>query len=100
MTVGEVNVTKGMYQFRSFYFIFRPEDYIPSASSTSVYMPPDCTIYTDLPYSVHAFEHLEGMKDREKLTGTPELGLKNAITYQDTVDEYGHRIYEAFKQVR
>ena len=62
-------------------------------------MPPDCTIYTDLPYSVHAFEHLEGMKDREKLTGTPELGLKNAITYQDNVDEYGHRIYEAFKQV-
>ena len=63
-------------------------------------MPPDCTIYTDLPYSIHAFEHLEGMKDREKLTGTPELGLKNAITYQDNVDEYGHRIYEAFKQVR
>ena len=62
-------------------------------------MPPDCTIYTSLPYSVHAFEHLEGMKDREKLTGTPELGLKNAITYQDNVDEYGHRIYEAFKQV-
>jgi len=63
-------------------------------------MQPDCTVYTDLPYSPYAFEHLEGMKDRHKLPGTAELGLKNAITYQDNVEEYGHRVYEAFQQVR
>ena len=39
------------------------------------------------------------MKDRTSLTGTPELGLKNAITYHDSVDEYGHRVYEALQRV-
>lgn len=39
------------------------------------------------------------MKDRENLTGTPELGLKNAITHRDNVDDYGHLIYEAMKKV-
>ncbi|KAH3890152.1 hypothetical protein DPMN_014224 [Dreissena polymorpha] len=76
----------------------RPDDYLPPHVPASDLMQPDCTFYTDLEYSPHAFEHLEGMKDRKKLSGTPELGLKNAITYQDNVDEYGHRIYEAFQQ--
>ncbi len=39
------------------------------------------------------------MKDRQNLTGTPELGLKNAITHRDNVDDYGHLIYEALKKV-
>lgn len=39
------------------------------------------------------------MKDRLSLTGTPELGLKNAITYHDSVDEYGHRVQEALQAV-
>lgn len=39
------------------------------------------------------------MKDRTSLTGTPELGLKNAITYHDSVDEYGHRVFEALQRV-
>ena len=39
------------------------------------------------------------MKDRENLTGSPELGLKNAITHRDNVDDYGHLIYEALKKV-
>ena len=39
------------------------------------------------------------MKDRATLAGTPEMGLKNAITYQDNVDEYGHRVYEAMRKV-
>lgn len=42
---------------------------------------------------------LQGMKDRLSLTGTPELGLKNAITYHDSVDEYGHRVQEALQAV-
>lgn len=62
-------------------------------------MPPDCTAYVPLPFSPYAFEHLDGMKDRQKLPGTPELGLKNAITDSDDVDKYGHRIYEALKVV-
>ncbi|XP_052244234.1 alpha-(1,3)-fucosyltransferase fut-6-like [Dreissena polymorpha] len=70
----------------------RPDDYLPPHVPASDLMQPDCTFYTDLEYSPHAFEHLEGMKDRKKLSGTPELGLKNAITYQDNVDEYGHQV--------
>lgn len=79
---------------------YRPDDYLPPFVPGTFLMQPDCTSYTDLPYSPYAFEHLDGMKDRKKLPGTPELGLKNAITYKDNVDEYGHRIYEAFKHVR
>ncbi|KAK3594378.1 hypothetical protein CHS0354_032887 [Potamilus streckersoni] len=77
----------------------RAEDHIEMKTSIrSAPVSPDCRDFMDLNYSFHAFEHLEGMKDREKLAGTPELGLKNAITYQDSVEEYGHRIYEALKQ--
>ncbi|XP_053384178.1 tetratricopeptide repeat protein 17-like isoform X3 [Mercenaria mercenaria] len=76
----------------------RPEDFLPRFVPGSFLMQPDCTQYIDLPYSPYAYEHLDGMRDRRKLPGSPELGLKNAITYQDNVDEYGHRIYEAFKK--
>ncbi|WAR01221.1 TTC17-like protein [Mya arenaria] len=61
----------------------RPEDFLPVFISGSTLMQPDCTMYTDMPYSPYAFEHLDGMKERRNLPGTAELGLKNAITYQD-----------------
>ncbi|XP_064604076.1 tetratricopeptide repeat protein 17-like isoform X2 [Liolophura sinensis] len=77
----------------------RPEEHIDiKAPPSAIPIPPDCTAVMDLDYSFHAFEHLEGMKDRENLTGTPELGLKNAITHRDNVDDYGHLIYEAMKK--
>ncbi|KAK0055172.1 tetratricopeptide repeat protein 17 [Biomphalaria pfeifferi] len=74
----------------------RPEEYIdinapPIASPKS----PECSVFTDLDFSIHAFEHLEGMKARHNLSGTPELGLKNAITHKENVDDYGHLVYEA-----
>uniref|UniRef100_A0A2C9KLB1 Tetratricopeptide repeat protein 17 n=1 Tax=Biomphalaria glabrata TaxID=6526 RepID=A0A2C9KLB1_BIOGL len=74
----------------------RPEEHIdinapPIASPKS----PECSVFTDLDFSIHAFEHLEGMKARHNLSGTPELGLKNAITHKENVDDYGHLVYEA-----
>lgn len=39
------------------------------------------------------------MKDRKNLSGTAELGLKNAIPHRDNVDDYGNLIYEAMKKV-
>lgn len=79
----------------------RPEEHIDlSITPGDQLHQPDCRLFSELEYSFHAFEHLEGMKDRETLSGTPELGLKNAITYQDSVDEYGHRIYEALQKNR
>ncbi|KAK6190158.1 hypothetical protein SNE40_002084 [Patella caerulea] len=76
----------------------RPEDFIDlHASPSDEPIPPDCTQVTHLDFSAHSFEHLEGVKDRHNLTGTPEWGLKSAITHQDNVDDYGHLVYEAFK---
>ncbi|XP_048779550.1 tetratricopeptide repeat protein 17-like isoform X2 [Ostrea edulis] len=77
----------------------RPEDHIDMKSKLgSTLMAPNCEVIEDLSFSMDAFEHLEGMKDRLSLSGTPELGLKNAITYHDSVDEYGHRVFEALKK--
>ncbi|XP_033752791.1 tetratricopeptide repeat protein 17-like [Pecten maximus] len=74
----------------------RPEEHIDvNQPLHSIHSPPDCTLFSELDYSIHAFEHLEGMKVRDMLSGTPELGLKNAITYQDDVDQYGSRVYHA-----
>ena len=41
----------------------------------------------------------QGVRERSNLTGTPELGLKNAITHRENVDDYGHLVYEALKKV-
>ena len=41
----------------------------------------------------------QGLKDRRNLSGTPELGLKNAITHRENVDEYGHLVFEALNKV-
>ncbi|KAL4224492.1 Tetratricopeptide repeat protein 17 [Mactra antiquata] len=76
----------------------RPNDHLRPFVPGSFMMQPDCTQYIELPYSPFAFEHLDGMRDRHQLPGSPELGLKNAITYKDNVDEYGHRVYEALKK--
>jgi tetratricopeptide (TPR) repeat protein len=49
---------------------------------------------------MHAFEHLEGMKGRSNLSGSPELGLKNAITHRDRVADYGHLVTQALAKNR
>lgn len=74
----------------------RPEEHIDVTSSPSSNpRQPDCTAFMDLEFSMHAFEHLEGLKARTNLTGSPELGLKNAITHRESVDDYGHMVFEA-----
>ncbi|XP_070200043.1 tetratricopeptide repeat protein 17-like isoform X3 [Littorina saxatilis] len=78
----------------------RPEEHVDLNKPLSNIppVPPDCQTVTDLEFSIHAFEHLEGLKDRSNLSGTPELGLKNAITHRENVDEYGHLVYEALNK--
>ncbi|KAK3742147.1 hypothetical protein RRG08_008548, partial [Elysia crispata] len=74
----------------------RPEEHIDvNGSPTSNPRQPDCTAFMDLEFSMHAFEHLEGLKARTNLTGAPELGLKNAITHRESVDDYGHLVFDA-----
>ena len=52
-------------------------------------------------YSLYYYYYfiIQGVKERRNLTGSPELGLKNAITHRDNVDDYGHLVYEALKRV-
>ncbi|XP_067656212.1 tetratricopeptide repeat protein 17-like isoform X3 [Haliotis asinina] len=77
----------------------RPDEHIEvNANLPENPMAPVCLDVTDLNYSIHAFEHLEGLKDRQNLSGTPELGLKNAITHRENVDDYGHLVYEALQK--
>ena len=42
---------------------------------------------------------IQGMKERANLSGSQELGLKNAIAHRDNVDDYGHLVYEALLKV-
>ncbi|OQR77537.1 tetratricopeptide repeat protein 17-like, partial [Tropilaelaps mercedesae] len=41
---------------------------------------PDCTRYMSLDFSMHAFEHLMGIRQRANLTMVPETGLHKAIS--------------------
>nr|XP_034971950.1 tetratricopeptide repeat protein 17 [Zootoca vivipara] len=77
-----------------------PEDYIDTKSP----LPPDleepeCTKILDLPYSIHAFQHLRGIQERVNLSA-PLLPKEDPIlTYLSrrlgrSIDEIGHRIYE------
>ncbi|ELU07397.1 hypothetical protein CAPTEDRAFT_113465 [Capitella teleta] len=74
----------------------RPEEHIDFNSKVpDLPREPECSDMVDLDYSIHAFEHLEGLKARSNLSGSPELGLKNAITHRDSVEDYGHLVHEA-----
>lgn len=53
-----------------------------------------------MPFEMISVAAVQGLKDRSNLSGTPELGLKNAITHRENVDEYGHLVYEALNKVR
>nr|XP_060620530.1 tetratricopeptide repeat protein 17 [Anolis sagrei ordinatus] len=77
-----------------------PEDHIDTKSS----LPPDleqpeCTKILDLPYSIHAFQHLRGIQERVNLSA-PLLPKEDPIlTYLSrrlgrNIEEIGHRIYE------
>ena len=41
----------------------------------------------------------QGLQNRANLSGSPELGLKNAIAHRDNVDDYGNLVLEALVQV-
>nr|XP_020653843.1 tetratricopeptide repeat protein 17 isoform X2 [Pogona vitticeps] len=77
-----------------------PEDHVDTKSP----LPPDleqpeCTKILDLPYSIHAFQHLRGIQERVNLSA-PLLPKEDPIlTYLSrqlgrNIEEIGHRIYE------
>nr|XP_037870858.1 tetratricopeptide repeat protein 17 isoform X2 [Bombyx mori] len=64
-------------------FLLRETDY----GDTDV---PDCKKISSLTFSMFAFEHLEGLNQRENLSIDPELSLPEQITPIMTVDPFGH----------
>lgn len=78
-----------------------PEDYVDVHSHLPPDLnQPDCTSITELPFSIHAFQHLRGIQERKNLS-SPLLPKEDPILSSlsqklgKNVDDIGHRIYEA-----
>uniref|UniRef100_A0A3Q1JIV9 Tetratricopeptide repeat domain 17 n=1 Tax=Anabas testudineus TaxID=64144 RepID=A0A3Q1JIV9_ANATE len=77
-----------------------PEDYVDSQSALPPDLEkPDCAKVFELPYSIHAFQHLRGVQERANLT-SPLLSKEDPIfsslshKFGRSVDEVGHRIHQ------
>ncbi|XP_062250147.1 tetratricopeptide repeat protein 17 isoform X1 [Platichthys flesus] len=77
-----------------------PEDYVePRSALPPDLEKPDCAKVFELPYSIHAFQHLRGVQERANLT-SPLLSKEDPIFIAlshmlgRSVDEVGHRIHQ------
>uniref|UniRef100_A0A8C1FC61 Tetratricopeptide repeat protein 17 n=1 Tax=Cyprinus carpio carpio TaxID=630221 RepID=A0A8C1FC61_CYPCA len=78
-----------------------PEDFLDQISPLPPDLEkPDCANILDLPYSIHAFQHLRGVQEKVNLT-SPLLSKDDPIFTSlslklgQSVDEIGHRIHQA-----
>ncbi|XP_072278323.1 tetratricopeptide repeat protein 17 [Pyxicephalus adspersus] len=81
-----------------------PEDYVDVHSTLPPDLKqPDCTSISELPFSIHAFQHLRGIQERKNLSA-PLLPKEDPIFSSlsqklgKNVDDIGHRIYEALEK--
>ncbi|XP_026123771.1 tetratricopeptide repeat protein 17 [Carassius auratus] len=81
-----------------------PEDFLDQISPLPPDLEkPDCAKVLDLPYSIHAFQHLRGVQEKANLT-SPLLSKDDPIFTSlslklgQSVDEIGHRIHQALLQ--
>ncbi|KAJ3593701.1 hypothetical protein NHX12_006035, partial [Muraenolepis orangiensis] len=77
-----------------------PEDYVDSRSALPPDLErPDCGQIFELPYSIHAFQHLRGVQERVNLT-SPLLSKEDPIFTSlshklgRSIDEVGHHIHQ------
>ncbi|XP_066510561.1 tetratricopeptide repeat protein 17-like [Hoplias malabaricus] len=77
-----------------------PEDYVDYMSLLPPNLEkPDCAEILELPYSIHAFQHLRGVQERVNLT-SPLLSKDDPIFASlshklgQRLDEIGHRIHQ------
>ncbi|XP_059927187.1 tetratricopeptide repeat protein 17 isoform X1 [Gadus macrocephalus] len=77
-----------------------PEEHVDSRSALPPDLErPDCSQISELPYSIHAFQHLRGVQERVNLT-SPLLSKDDPIFTSlshklgHSVDEVGHRIHQ------
>uniref|UniRef100_A0A3Q1G2M5 Tetratricopeptide repeat domain 17 n=1 Tax=Acanthochromis polyacanthus TaxID=80966 RepID=A0A3Q1G2M5_9TELE len=77
-----------------------PEDYVDSRSALPPDLEkPDCAKLFELPYSIHAFQHLRGVQERANLTSpilSKEDPIFSSLSHKlgHSVDEVGHRIHQ------
>ncbi|KAJ8417004.1 hypothetical protein AAFF_G00282310 [Aldrovandia affinis] len=77
-----------------------PEDYIDSRSLLPLDLEePDCSRILELPYSVHAFQHLRGVQERVNLTSpllSGEDPIFSSLSHRlgRSMEEAGHRIHQ------
>ncbi|XP_036747608.2 tetratricopeptide repeat protein 17 isoform X4 [Manis pentadactyla] len=81
-----------------------PEDYIDTESPVPPDPEqPDCTKILELPYSIHAFQHLRGVQERINLSA-PLLPKEDPVfTYLSkrlgrSIDDIGHLIHEGLRK--
>ncbi|XP_053528988.1 tetratricopeptide repeat protein 17 isoform X3 [Artibeus jamaicensis] len=81
-----------------------PEDYIDTESPVPpAPEQPDCTKILELPYSIHAFQHLRGVQERVNLS-TPLLSKEDPVfAYLSkrlgrNIDDIGHLIHEGLQK--
>ncbi|XP_047372491.1 tetratricopeptide repeat protein 17 isoform X1 [Sciurus carolinensis] len=81
-----------------------PEDYIDTESPVPPDPEqPDCTKILELPYSIHAFQHLRGVQERINLSA-PLLPKEDPVfTYLSkrlgrSIDDIGHLIHEGLQK--
>lgn len=86
-------------------FIFedKNEDIIGNSLDISpgadfVFMIPNCTDAVNLNFSMHAFEHLIGVRDRHNISMLPEDGLHYVVTGIEDIDLYGHLVHQAMQK--
>ncbi|XP_029000170.1 tetratricopeptide repeat protein 17 isoform X2 [Betta splendens] len=77
-----------------------PEDYVDSQSALPPDLEkPDCAKVFELPYSIHAFQHLRGVQERANLTSpllSKEDPIFSSLSHKlgHSVDEVGHHIHQ------
>ncbi|XP_028258211.1 tetratricopeptide repeat protein 17 [Parambassis ranga] len=81
-----------------------PDDYVDSRSALPPDLEkPDCAKVFELPYSVHAFQHLRGVQERANLTSpllSKEDPIFSSLSHKlgRSVDEVGHRIHQGLQR--
>uniref|UniRef100_A0AAQ4RBY9 Tetratricopeptide repeat domain 17 n=1 Tax=Gasterosteus aculeatus aculeatus TaxID=481459 RepID=A0AAQ4RBY9_GASAC len=77
-----------------------PDDYVDSRAALPPDLEkPDCAKVFELPYSIHAFQHLRGVQERANLTSpllSKEDPIFSSLSHKlgRSVDEVGHRIHQ------
>ncbi|TKS69523.1 Tetratricopeptide repeat protein 17 [Collichthys lucidus] len=77
-----------------------PENYVDSRAAMPPELEkPDCAKVFELPYSIHAFQHLRGVQERANLTSpllSKEDPIFSSLSHRlgRSVDEAGHRIHQ------